>query len=382
MMPCCLLNTLFPGTSPWLIEHPLEVSPPAPRLVGIELNPGPKGRPRIAGRSSTSISSGLSALGSLLGSTLAKKGKKAVKSIAKSHGSRANFMPNVKTVMQTATIARQAAYRSIKETEIFSVPFHSAILQVATNSAGTVVLQQVGLAATGTASVIVSVSPFVTSNVAVAPICFPPQMNRLAQSFSRFRVRPGSGNLSFRTAVPTSTAGSLAIAALPSEYPLTASPSYQTIAGCESAIVCPAWTADMSFDKKTLSSVTTTGPEWKYCDYDGVITQPEFRQDSIFNMAVQGLALPASTVFGLIFYSGVLEFQHLQDNLTLTGLTRAPIDIGDQSSSSVSLPSTAAPMSAASSSSESSRLGGPLLVVAEDYDPVCVCSKHTQPLSL
>lgn len=210
-------------------------------------------------------------------------------------------------------------------TPVFSVPFACAILQVSTLGSGSVypVLQPIG-AVPGSGDIAVGVSLTYGSSLAF-PTCFPSNITNLGNSFSQYRIRPGTGRLSYRTCVGTTTTGSLSLAVIPSEQPLNSgSQTFQVVSASECALVAPIWAADVSLNPRALNSVLTSGQTngWKYCDLDGTISQPESRQDTLCTMLVAGLGLSTTaTVYGYIFLEGVMEFQHLQNNSAEVGQT-------------------------------------------------------------
>jgi hypothetical protein len=219
-----------------------------------------------------------------------------------------------------APVNQGTVTRSILKTPTFEVPFCQAILAVSTNASSVATLNLIGSAA-GSGAAVVSLSPFVSAaGSASYPWCFSPAINRLAQSFVRYRVKPGTAKLMYRTIVPTSTAGSLAFEAAPPEYGVGSVPSYQQTSSGECTISTPVWGNDIEFGRKPLADVLYTGPEWGYCDFDGTVSQPEVRQDAFMNLAVAGIGLAPSITFGTLFMEGTFEFKHLNDELSMVAV--------------------------------------------------------------
>lgn len=340
---------LVPGCAP----RPAFV--PAAPLVGIETNPGP-GPPRIRRSArSDAVTAGLAGLGAALAGMTGKprskpqaKRKAARRQRETTSGMRVG--PS-QSSLSVAPVNSGVVRRSIA-TQTFSVPFTATIAQISTDSGAAVRLQEVGLSpgdvqGHGT----IGVSPFVITGTSFYPSCFPSSITNLAQSFSQFRVRPGSASLAYNTTVPSSSAGTLAIAAIPADQPPAgAQPGFRACGGAECSLVTPVWAPSSFFASATLNDVIPK--DWQYCDFDGTITTPETRQGMVFTIAVSGLGVAANTVWGTLQFAGVLEFRHLQDNAQLAGarLARAQPPA----------PAPLAPTAPASASSSSPPLTSPV----------------------
>jgi len=209
----------------------------------------------------------------------------------------------------------------------FSIPFSCALVQVSTGaSTGTVTFQACGTGA-GTGAINVGISPYQAASTAFFPVCFPPEIIRVAQSFSRYRLKPGGTKLSYRGAVPTNTQGSLAIEVLPAEYPTNTQPTFQGASAGECSMITPPWASNVPFAPQGLERCITTGPEWKYCDFDGSVGQPECRQDLLLLLSGAHLGCPVSTILGYLFMEGTLEFKHLQDTVTVVNARKKALEL-------------------------------------------------------
>jgi len=309
--------------------------PPSPRLVGIEPNPGPGPSRSIKKAVRGDIKSMISQVGYDLGSAIARTKKK--KKTTKKKASSGLVM---ESKFLSAPVSSSVALRaSGSRTNIFSVPLSTVLCQVYSDVAGAIRFSSVGMVPVNSnGNPIVGISPFQSVFSAIYPISFGPQINRLSQSFSRYRIRPGSCKLSYRSSVTTATNGNLAIALLPSDFPLSASaPTYLAAVSSECAISCPVWAAQVDFPAKNVESVLNggNGGLWKYCDFDGTVTQPQTRQDLMCMLTANGVSTGVSTIYGVIYADLVLEFQHLQDNLTVVGTSHKS---EASSSSATSLP--------------------------------------------
>jgi hypothetical protein len=249
------------------------------------------------------------------GKTAFKAGQavgKAMKSQKKPQMSQKSKVSGVQGAVSSGTVSRGLS------TPRFSVPFAAPILQVSVGSGGAV-LQAIGTVPTGLGGAIVAVSPYQAASTMYYPACFPPTVQRLCQSFQRYRIRPGTAKLSYRTTVSTNLNGSIAIAVTPPEFPGAGAATYQSTATSECSIITPVWAEKEYFSSRALGSVLSD-PEWKFTDFDNTVSQPEVRQDMMFNVQVATLGAPTSTVLGLLFFEGTLEFMHLQDVTTNVGL--------------------------------------------------------------
>jgi hypothetical protein len=354
---------------------PVLYTPPAPRLVGIEPNPGPGPATVIAasqiGSAMMDLLKGKSGKKVKIATT--KKKKPSIKK--RSTSSRSSTMMSMGQSETRVSVPAHVGIRSYSQNSVgsFHVPFNVVLLQIQTNATSpfSPYFGVVGNGPLVAGAAGVSLSPFITSGPTTVPTCFPLMMQRLAASFARYRVKPGSLRLSFRGAQGSSIPGIVAISAGPPDYPLGTTIAFQTVAGSECAITTPVWVADCPMDPKRLNDVIDSGDDWRYTDFDGTVTQPEIRQDAFLNLYVAGFGTVSSTIYGYIVCSGVFEFKHLQDDLSLTALkkNRPPIII---SSSSIS--------GELVSSSSTCPLSPPVLHRCEDHvsDSVMVCTvcKH------
>jgi len=232
------------------------------------------------------------------------------------------------TIM-TAPAAARIGTRSKVTSKPFDVPFSSAIVQIATNAGGVTAFTTTGVPATTTGNPVVSISPGTGLLSTVFPVSFAPQILRLGQSFSQYRIKPGSARLSYRGIIGTGASGSLAIAVLPAENPLaifSTNLPYNTVANHDCAITTPVWAACMEFPPDRLRSVLHTKNDdgWKYLDQDTSGSSASDRQDFCMTLSVSGIGTPLTSVFGVLFLEGIFQFQHVQDNFTEVGLHKQP----------------------------------------------------------
>lgn len=242
-----------------------------------------------------------------------------------------------KAVTMSAPSTGGRASRNTRSSNVLEVPFSSPILQVScTTGTSTMGLVVPGSIAT-VGSPIVGISGAVGS-VSNYPQCLPNTIIRLIQSFARYRIKPGSARLTYSTIVNSGVSGTIAFSVLPADAVSGTTPTFQTAGSAECSMTVPVWTPSYSIDKARLQSVI--GTEWKYCDFDGTVTQSEIRQDTLFRVASAGLGLTAATTYGVLTLSAVFQFSHLVDNLVATG---ASISTGGPSSSTATAASSLSP---------------------------------------
>lgn len=280
-----------------------------------------------------------SLIGSLVSSAIKKTAKKKItkmitskkqnkKKIAKKTSKKGSLSIGVgrDTIVEAPRIAF-AMHQNSRKTSNFSVPFSTAILQIQTFTDSSVpAFTPVGTASASgviTGSLAVGLSPYtLTGGSTTLPNCFPVQINRLAASFANYRIRPGTLRLSYRTCVATTAAGTLVLGAYPADQPLNTGSTYQTISGLECATIFAPWSPLVTLNNASLKDVGLyeVNEGWRYCDFDGTVTQPEIRQSCFLNLATTGIGLTGSTVYGIIFLEGVFEFRHLQDDTSLVSI--------------------------------------------------------------
>lgn len=304
-LPAFRLGHIHSLSSPCRSGPPCAAAPAA-RLVGIELNPGP---PKRAGKSSQ-IASGLASLGAALG----MGGRKVPKSIRKRPKQKTKLVVGLSRAASISAPATSSVQHTTgQRTGVFSVPVECAILQVITNASSFTALQEVGLGTENAfQAATVAVSPYPAGSGATYPSCFPHTVNTLSRSFAMYRIRPGSARMYYSAVVPTTKSGNIALMVLPPDEPKVTPFSYRVASAGECSLICPAWSGKAEFDRAALNAVI--GPGWRYCDLDGVVSQAQVRQSGLFNMAVSSLGTDVSTVYGTLFFSAIFEFQHLQDN--------------------------------------------------------------------
>jgi hypothetical protein len=270
------------------------------RLVGVELNPGPKPR-------------GLSKAIGLAGIAIAKMASRRKRKGAKPRRGAGRLRNSTSATSISAPSSMGVVGRGQSSSKPFSVPFSSSLLQVMTSTTGPY-LSRVGLAvATTFNSANVGLTPYQSADNNLIPWCFPPVINNLALSFSQYRIKPGTARMFYRGAVPTSTAGALAISVETADQPFLSTPQFTVVSSNECAITTPCWAASVEFDRSRLHSILYTDNDsgWKYTNAQGVISDPESRQVFLANMSCAGFGLPTNTILGTIFLEGELEFKHI-----------------------------------------------------------------------
>lgn len=359
------------------VEFQPQKEVPSPRLVGIELNPGPG--PGLARDLA-------SAIGGVLGNAVARTRKAKTtrkpapratrkrpnvsnRTRANNGGVNGSLVSDQLSSLTTAPVSGRINTISRTQTASFPVPYKGAILQITTSSSGAPYFVTVGSAAVTSGATNVGLSPYLLTTTDVRfPAAFPSQIVSLAKSFAMYRIKPGTAKLSYRAASSTSLPGQLAISAYPADYPiLNPAVDYLDVSSSECAITTSPWAACMYFDPKALNSVlcSDVAGGWKYCDYDGTVTQPEIRQDTFLNFMVNALGMPlVNEVVGTLFLECVLEFKHIQNTALLTAarvekqrLLQASASSTSSSSSVPSLPSVVPPATPAAVTTQEAPAG-------------------------
>jgi hypothetical protein len=287
---------------------------PAPRLVGVELNPGPDPNSPVKGL--------VAAVTKLLTPPQSRKAKtKKKKTNVKKNRGGSTMALTRNSSLQYAPVASAQSTSSLATTNSFAVPFSTTLVQVVSQASLCRLLAVEASPTSVDARAVISISPYQTTSVAGIPQSFAAPVNRLAYTFAQYRIRPGSMRITYMPAVSTGTNGQIAIAALPAEEPSVVAQYFNDVANSECAITVPTW-GTAALDSGRLRSILCTNNDdgWKYCDFDGTVTGPEFRQSVMLNLAVSGIGLPAGagTTLGTLFATGVLEFRHIQNTATVT----------------------------------------------------------------
>jgi hypothetical protein len=310
---------------------------------------------------SKNIAAGLSAIGAMLGTKVAKTvKKKKAKNVNKTKKSGIDLRKRESLVM--APVSGVYSRISRKTKNVFDVPFTATPLQVATNNTGFPVLTSVGTLATAAtqSNVTVQISQNNTASTTLYPLAFGKALRNLASTFHSYRIKPGSARVYYRGACPTSTAGIICLSLSCPDLPTsTLSPVFNDVASSECSIQAAPWTPSIEFDKKAFTSILDYEVDegWRDTILTGTTSEAEVRQTSLFNAILSATGTPANTVLGIVVLEGVMQFRHLEDSADYDAikLRNKFFDAYEASRpETVNPPSTTSNLSSSSSSSSSS----------------------------
>lgn len=313
-------------------------SPPSPRLVCVETNPGPKSpvAPVLAG---TSL---LKALVDIVSS---KKNKKVLMEETKTKQKKnkkpvENRRPtplqygNMARVVQTVPVSSGVVRRSASTHTPFIVKGSCLAGYMMTSSANLPVLAN----SDGTVSVVnlMDVDPLGTSAVSTNFKSFPSTFQNIATSFSRYRLR--SLKCRFSPTCSTATPLSIAVCSNPETTGTgSASTNVSTITSSENNYMGPVW-SPFIFDMMAYGGLRN---EWLFCDTNATAEQGQLRQESagLFAAALIGTSTVSQT-YGAFFWEFEIEFEGLIPENVL-GVSRSVIEPTNLCLPSSSLPTPA-----------------------------------------
>lgn len=274
--------------------------PPAPRLVGIEPNPGPN--PLLA----------------LAGASLVKNAIKLATTKKKKTTKQPKSAPNqistvTKKVMNVAPVSRVYTHTTNNVHPIHPEYIDSGILFVKTDTNGTPYFATSSSVLPGVASAAnynCDLHP-IGNNIGSQAQIFGPQIANLAASYTFWKLVNLVAH--FETAVTTGTAGYLALGYQPDSAAQLQ--SYIAISSSSCSTSGPLW----SQGKMTLNLTRHLPGLWHTVNRASSDNSAMQRQDFSGAIAVGApIALPVSSLIGCIRFTGLIHFRELILPLTLT----------------------------------------------------------------
>lgn len=304
-----------PATPSAAVGRALDVRniPPAPRLVGIELNPGPPRR--------SALLRGVTAAGVALGRALAKKTKKARPARRKASQRITNSLSSSRRVdaplnrgvvsrirsgTRTHTIAFNCNSLSINSAAASSPFFAGAMLDFANQGAYGLVNGHIDLYCAS-----------LKSGTNWTPRFFGPAVLQVARCYNRYRVK--RLRCTFIPLLSPQYSGSIAMGWHRDPFDYGATTSNFLTTNCYAAasarshgVSSPVW-QEVSFDVPGTN-------EWLYCNAQLGDTDSVQRLMAYGNLAIgfagvlgpSGTTLGPYTAIGILRVSGEIEFQDLQ----------------------------------------------------------------------
>jgi hypothetical protein len=299
----------------------------------------------------SSLARALGTAAAQLGSAVARTKKKTTKQKKgkpKARGNMVNGLSFTEPKIQTtaAPIALGQLSRRIRRSNLVTVPFSCANVEVNTNSSSTILLNTT--ASTSTGGPELDLHPIANGTTGQAKM-FGYAIASLASSFSRWRLK--SLRITYHAACATSTAGLIRIA-YSSESAINGGVSWNAVSSSSTSLTVSPWqTATFDIPTDILLADPTA---WNYC-YPP--TTPTTSDDRISNqgcLLAAGLGLGGLGFFGELEMSGVLEFKDLFDETDLLLHHRTVHSMLDPSCFDRPASATSAEASSASSSLSSS----------------------------
>jgi hypothetical protein len=284
------------------VEILVQDQPPAPLLVGIELNPGP---PKNA----------IASFGQMLGSAVANLQKtKKTKKKKKTNKSAKNDLTGVRRTLSLVNAPVTSGYvsrnSSLKHKPVI-ISGRGLCAAIATDTSNNPSLAGSSGTKFGTSSAVtINVDAAGGGSTSADFKLFPPQVYALSSVFLRWRLRKLV--LSYVPACPTSTAGLLVMATV-SEVTSVSAPSNLSLSYVENAVSGPVWTG-VSFDAMKNGLRT----EWLFCDTALSGAQSSLRQETAGAFSLGLFNQAASTQYGQLWADYELEFEELALNADYT----------------------------------------------------------------
>jgi hypothetical protein len=290
-----------------------EIFPPAARLVGIELNPGPpKSRiPTLGGKSHASdLSSVAFALGvEAAKSSIAKtqKKKKNITKTKKQNNGSMNIFANSSSALVSAPATSSLTMKTggvrHKPFPLTGRCFAASLL---TDASG--VVSFVNNNGTATTNNIASVLPAAYGTGVSTMEFFPPVVRNIATSFTRYRVR--KLDVTYVPLVGSNSTGNVCFGVNPEAQTTVGRITYGNAAMSSLTAVTPPW------NTVTLRCISGDGlrNEWLYSDANYVSTEEgSLRQISPGTLFAAGSGLPIGTTVGQLWFEFDMEFDALSN---------------------------------------------------------------------
>lgn len=281
--------------------------PPAPRLVGIEPNPGP---PKRGLGIKSEIVKGIAEAGAFLGAQAAsavqsrisptkKKKKKTTESVSTPSSYR-GAMVNIST-----GVRRQTRIGGPFSNSTFRIPFKTTNIQLqASAGALSLCLSNVGVSASVGSC---DLTPAANA-VASQGFLFGYALNNVSKAFDQWRF-VGNIRVCYNPSVSTSTDGSFVLGYVRDPW-VTGALSYADVSSCKDNMPASYW-------EPTEMVVSQTNQDWMYTYSTGATESSQRLCYAGSLLAFPIGNLTASKVYGTITLEGVLEFRGLADQADL-----------------------------------------------------------------
>lgn len=303
---------------------------PSPRLVGIELNPGPKSNP-LKQFKGDQISAAIAAAAAVAGAAAAEKKKKKTKintvvvsrpglrrTTRLSHPMGSVNMPQhfdeyIKAPVQ---IARVSTNRSMKHT-----PFVVTGRSVGGSMTAAITTGQAhfhNIADTACSCNVVNIDPEGSSSDAYNFAMFPSLVRNLAANFTRYRIRKLV--LEYVPTQATSDAHSIIVSVCPEVVTANQYLSSATVSAYQASRTGPSW-APFRFDLMQPGGLRR---EWLYVDSTTVTDQNSLRFETAGSLtfAYYGAAPTVETAFGVMIFDFEIEYDGFAPENALTATRR------------------------------------------------------------
>jgi len=291
VLSCIVCESPLSFTAFSFLELAGDLHPPAPRLVCVELNPGPP-KAAIAG-----ISQLASALGSAIAKTVKKK-KTAVKkkNLHPSRSSMGNISNPARLLRRSVPSAVGASFSRSGGEPITRIPFDAPTIYLVGGASNVITLSTTS----STGAQILDINPVNGTSGAPATSAnmFGGGVASVSIAFSQFRIT----NLKIRYVgvVGTSSNGAIGLGYL-RDSNFTSTFTVSSVTGCRPSIIAPIWSDDRKMDIPDFEL-------WSYV-YTDDSTNATDRMTSggslcVFNI---GGTIVSGTTYGMLQVSGVVE---------------------------------------------------------------------------
>jgi len=289
--------------------HPLHlvpIFPPASRLVGIELNPGPKS-PAVAASAVATLTKVLTTAIKSARPALARRKVRRSAPRGRSVSGLQLQDPPIRSI--AAPVAVGQVMRRVRQSNTVSLPFRCANVEITTSATGVLLLNTTGSFSAGGPEL--DLHPIANGTTGQSKM-FGYAMSALAASFSRWRVK--ALRVTYHPVCTTSTAGVLRIA-YSSESAINGAVNWNSISSSSTALTVTGW-APGSMDIPS-DILLPNKDEWSYTYPPATPTTSDdrFSNQGCILAAIQGGA--NSVFWGELEFEGVIEFKDLFDEADL-----------------------------------------------------------------
>jgi hypothetical protein len=318
-----LLSRGLPRVSKENEVNAISITPPSPRLVGIELNPGPqpfgghkairiaKGNKMIGGLAND-IANVLGAGRGILPPKMKVGGAKKKKKVRGNLANRiANGMGSSTTIV-SAPVAVGSVTRSIRHKPVI-IDSRNIACTLGTNAVSVLSLTNaVGALSSGVLTFNIDITGFSTASNDFQWL--PSQIRTMAYTFGRYRFRKLVAH--YNPIDPTSAGRSVAFAsAADTVSSVSSAANFSQVLSFENSVSTPSWNP-CSLDLLGRSGLRK---DWLFVDNTKTVVESELRQEAagVFLCSVLGASPPFSTTIGYFTFDWVIEFDGITNNINL-----------------------------------------------------------------